>query len=299
MITRNLLCFSFNSIYAFIFVALAFVAVLVALFNRSSSQKTTKDKYEHDSSLLFTLYADNVEVIDGENSNRFKIIMNSEQDNTHSRAFTDIPKHISREVGTVHPLYVMFNLSKNNLLENFMSSSEALAIRQDHGLAESLETLSRSFVEENPNCAIYFVKSHDSSSVTNFTNDKTNYFPSTIAKLITFEKNNNDYTLEYEILNGESKIPLGSYEHVSITIDNFWDDAANFFTETIPSAALATTQFISENQEIISSAGAVAGAAVGCAALESVTFGVATAGCALTMIGASASLGNAIDKANN
>jgi len=121
--------------------------------------------------------------------------------------FTDVPKHENYDMGNLRAADIMMNASANNPV-NIKPFSDKDAQVIDN-LINSRPT---SFVDQLPNCTISVTK-----------NGETKTYIDTIARMESIHQVNDNTEITFHIHSGEKLIEQGSYEYISIIVDDFWD----------------------------------------------------------------------------
>ena len=129
-------------------------------------------------------------------------------------AFTNIPHHKSMLMGNLEQLSAVFNADKAHPIEfkDTDAVDYAAALRGvNSGLTKD------AFITLNPNTTINLTSIRRGGDMLNRI-----VHSHTIAKMLGIKIENNVAIISFEELEGETRPKEGAYEHMSITIDNFW-----------------------------------------------------------------------------
>ena len=167
--------------------------------------------------------------------------------------FSNIPQHISFDAGNMTSAELMWKgWSGDPVPTDGFTEEQVAAV---NGMINNRDA---PFIDEQPNATVAFTQTGTPISHID-----------TIVKVLAIGSSGGTTSLSCEILTGEKLVPDGTYEYVSITVDDFWD--------------------------VLGAIGAVGGAFIACTAVEVGTAGVATALCGASIVGATAAYGEAID----
>lgn len=179
---------------------------------------------------LFSLYGDNIEIKNVDKVSKEFEVHFSDSSKTHSRIFSDIPQHISRDLGSIEQLNIVLNISKNNPQSDFLSPQQIQNLdATGENFFRSLENhADKPFIEQNPNCSLSF----------HHIENKTSLFIENISYIISSTKNTDgSYTMKFKSL---TNLPEeGTYDHVSIVVDD-WSSYIGFTSTVIGTAAACT-----------------------------------------------------------
>ena len=183
------------------------VLIVVIIQQMSKSEKTTPEvetKAEED----WLFYVESKDIYDTDNvkithcptdANKFTVIMESTSTVT---AFTNIPSHKSVRVGNLDQLSSIFNADTKNPLV-FKEGQEQL----------DFTSPKTAFIKEKPNCTLSFTR----VTGTMVTHSHT------IAEMEDIKSDVEDKVqMTFRVLEGEDRPESGQYEHMAMTIDDFW-----------------------------------------------------------------------------
>lgn len=232
--------------------AIAIVILVVQVRHRLDT-KPNRLEPDHGTNYLFFVSSDDnstVSVIPQER----ELTLHLPTKTSSFTAFTNIPQHDAYNMGNLIAADLLFNHCHTRPL-----SLEGLPAIQKQVLQTIVNDREKCFIEEEPNCTLSFtlVGQGDVTHV------------NTIAKLTSLVNGTDGQTtMRFILLENQPSLAGGVYEHVAITIDDFW----NF----------------------LSAIGASVGAALTCSVGEVGTAFAATAACAATIVAATGAWGTAV-----
>ena len=178
------------------------------------------------------------------------IVLSSKESSFHM--FSNIPKHVSFDAGNLLMAESMWNGYKDNKIDVSKATS-----KQAESVNALVNTRDSPFIDEQPNATFSFTQT--GNTVTHI---------ETIGKILAITNDGTDTSITFEVHVHEKLVPKGTYEHVSITVDDFWD--------TLGAVA------------------SIAGAGLTCSVVEVGSAGTATALCGRAIVGACSAFGKAV-----
>lgn len=162
---------------------------------------------------------DTIEIQHTANAKEFTLKMHAATSKV--TAFTNIPHHRSRPMGTLMQLTHLFNASSSKKLSFNVDEQTNPKLHKE--LAHINESLGpEPFIDQEPNCTI---------SLTQVVKDVEGFekainhvvHTSTVAKMTKISMDGSGSTImTFELLEGNIRPDSGFYEHVGLTIDDFW-----------------------------------------------------------------------------
>lgn len=208
-------------------------------------------------------------------------------------AFTNIPYHKAIRVGNLKQLSHIFNASTKNKL----TFNESTTIQHTLDYINDNELPEKPFIDQQPNCSLSLTGVNFSPTVTNHV-----IHTHTIVKMVKIQMvGDDDVKITFRVLGDEKRPPEGTYEHMALTIDDFWSWVAIICASVIVVATAGAALSV-----VLPAAAAAGGVAAGAAAAAaaasaaaSAAGGAATAVAVAGFVGSVATIGKEAEYISN
>ena len=156
---------------------------------------------------LFVIGSDDQSPVSIVTSNR-TITVTMPTSTSSFNAFTNIPKHKNYDMGNLRAADIMMNASDKVPIDTKLFSKNSAEVIQ-----KLINNRDSPFIDELPNCII---------SATH-----TEVFVDTLARMESIRQVGTNTEMIFYIHSGEKLIDTGTYKHISIVIDDFWEIGGN------------------------------------------------------------------------
>jgi len=178
-------------------------------------------------------------------------------------AFTNIPYHKAIRMGNLEQLSHIFNASTKNKL----TFNESTTIQHTLDYINDNELPEKPFIDQQPNCSLSLTGVDFSLTATNHV-----IHTHTIVKMVKIQMMGDDVEITFRTLGDEKRPPEGTYEHMALTIDDFWSWVAIICASVIVVATAGTALSV-----VLPAAAAAGGVAAGAAAAAAAASAAASA----------------------
>lgn len=223
-----------NLLISIIALVLVIAILVIVVFNYmrtldipTKDDSTTDDTTIEDPELLYLFYSDLATVQELDSDGKTFTVSVPTAD-AHARAFTNIPYHISFEIDTgSEGLARILNTSKDNKIDETQFGTLYQTDPLLKLIVDDFNDRDQPFISELPNTTLSFTK------LTSTSGHSDAQYSETIAELVSFTVNASDTLMEFKLLSNEQVIPAGTYDHVSITIDNWFSKTFRHATHVV------------------------------------------------------------------